>query len=212
MDKRVITAMFKNICDKNEIRPVMNGVCFDEEKPVCYGSDGHVLVIYKESDPRFKGKIMAENGEEIEGKYPNVYACFPDEKKGEFTEFTVDADQLRKACQWHSRNIDANEHDAVVINGIGFNIRYLLRLLTTIETVEHQPKLKFLMFDKERPVVVHSKKMDSLIMPALYEEEKIDLKRDYGDSMLYSFENFINDYVFNCWKQDDKKKPLSWLD
>lgn len=212
MDKKVMADMFKYICDHDEIRPVMNGIHFDEEKKCCYGSDGHVLVLYKETIPALKGKTISESGDEIEGRYPNVFSVFPEEKPGSFTEVAIDVEQLQKACQWHSRNIDSDDKDVVVINDIGFNIKSLCGLLITIQAVEFQPKLKFSMFGKTRPVLIHSKKMDSIIMPAFYEEEKVDLKRDCGCSMIYSYENFINDYVFNSWKTVDKKKPLDWLD
>lgn len=212
MNEKVINAMFNNICDKNEIRPVMNGIHFDEKKNCCYASDGHLLVIYHESDPYFAGKTMSPTGEVIDGCYPNVYAVFPDIEKSEHKVCELDVIQLQKACQWHARNIDSNEHDAVIIEGVGFNIKLLNKLLTTIETVERQPKLKFIIFDSSRPVVIKSKKMDSIIMPALYDEANIDLKRgEYGDVMYYSYENFINDYVFNSWRKPEVKKPLDWL-
>ena len=45
MEKKIVQALFANICAKDELRPIMNGVHFESER--CYASDGHVLVFMK---------------------------------------------------------------------------------------------------------------------------------------------------------------------
>lgn len=211
MDKKVINALFKYAAGKDDIRPALVGVHFEKNR--CYATDGHVLCIYnKGGDDRFAGKTIAENGETIECVYPKVDSVFPSDKD-EHQNDEIDAVQLQKACQWQIHQLTSNENDVVVINDVGYNIRLLNRLLTIIESVEHQPKLKFEIYGTLRPVVVKSKDMKSIIMPAKYVSDSIDLKRGaIGEVMIYSYENFINDYVFNSWKKPETKKALDWLD
>lgn len=41
----------------------------------------------------------------------------------------------------------------------------------------------------------------------------IDTEREgEGYTQTYSYENFINDYVFNSWRKQEKPQTLSWLD
>ena len=75
MDKKILKAIYANVVAKDDLRPVMNGVCFEEER--CYGSDGHLLVIYNHGNKQFAGKIVAQNGEIIDGKYPNIDGVIP---------------------------------------------------------------------------------------------------------------------------------------
>ena len=46
-----------------------------------------------------------------------------------------------------------------------------------------------------------------------YNEKDIDAESEFNETCtVYSYENFINDYVFNSWKDEVPKKVLSWLD
>lgn len=209
MEKKVMKALFANVCDRNSLRPIMTGVHFDEERDCCYASDGHILVIYNENDKRFMGKTIAADGSEIEGKYPNVFSVFPD---GDYTEVDIDVAQMLRACQWHKKKDDATINDAVVMQGVALGIYSLSRLLATLETVRKQPKVKFIFYAPERAVVVKSEKMTSLIMPMLFESDTVDSEREYGDQAVISYESFINDYVFNSWKKQTGKSSLGWLD
>lgn len=208
MNKKVIKAMFANICDKSELRPVMNGVHFEKER--CYASDGHVLVIFKEGSEKFEGKTMSIDGEEIEGRYPNIDNVFPPkEQQGE--PFKTDFVQLKNACAYHIRLLSSCDADQVIVNGISFNVRTLNRILNTIMMVGDPKNIVFYCIDKSHAVVIESDQMRSLIMPCLYEETEIDFEGDFGDKKVMSYENFINDYVFNSWKKQPKNE-LQWVD
>ncbi|MBQ8709370.1 MAG: hypothetical protein IJ550_02145 [Bacteroidaceae bacterium] len=208
MNKKVIKAMFVNICSKEETRPIMMGVHFERERT--YASDGHLLVIFKEGSVELDGKTMSSEGKEIEGKYPNVDSVFPSkEMRGD--EFTLDVVQLQKACAYHIRQLSATQNDKVVIYGTGYNIRSLFRLLNTITTIGDPKNVKFYSKDKDHATVVVSDQMQSLIMPTLYEESDVDdMPLDFADTKTISYENFINDYVFNGWKKKEPKDELAW--
>jgi hypothetical protein len=68
MDKKILKAIYANIVAKNELRPVMNGMYFEDGR--CYGSDGHMLVIYKQGSKELAGKIVAQTGKLLMGNIP----------------------------------------------------------------------------------------------------------------------------------------------
>lgn len=210
MEKKIIQSLFANIVAKDELRPIMNGVHFESER--CYASDGHVLVIYGEGKPELDGKTMSANGDIIDGRYPNVDSVFPNE--GSYgTKLLIDVCQLRNACQWQSRQEGANENDSVVIGGVGYNIRTLMRICNVMLTSGNPRHIKFYNSDPNRPTVIIGTKLKGLIMPMQYEEVNVDAEReDEGYTRTYSYENLVNDYVFNSWKKPEKKEALSWLD
>ena len=208
MNKKIIKAMFQNICSKDEMRPVMGGVHFERER--CYASDGHVLVIYKEGSEKLDGKTLTVDGQEIEGRYPNVDSVFP-AKGNEGNPFTCDFVQLKNACAYHLKQLSSTEHDRVVINGVGFNVRCLHRLLCTITLIGDPNHIKFFSKDASHAVVIESDQMRSLIMPSLYQEYEIDFETDFGETKTISYESFINNYVFNSWKKQPKDE-LAWCD
>lgn len=210
MEKKIIQALYAYIVDKSELRPIMNGVHFESER--CYASDGHILVIYDEGKPELAGKTLSVDGKTIDGKYPNVDKVFP--KKEDYgTKLSVDLLQLRNACQWQTRQEGANENDCVVINGVGYNIRTLMRMCNMM-LAEGKPRdIKFYNGDPARATVIIGHKLKGLIMPSVYEEVNIDSEREeYGYTKTYSYESLINDYVFNSWKKPEKKESLAWLD
>ncbi len=209
MDKKVIQLLFANICGKDELRPVMNGVHFESER--CYATDGHILVIYGEGNPKLDNKTMRRTGEEIDGRYPNVDSVFPSaENYG--TKLNIDIKQLYSACLWHTKQADANEHDGVVINGVSYNVGSLRRILEVM-LCGGAGTVKFYNSQPDRATVITSNKLKGLVMPQQFEESGIDGERtDENYSRTYSYENFINEYVFNSWRKEPKKEPFSWLD
>lgn len=208
MNKKIIKAMFANICSKEEMRPIMCGVHFERER--CYASDGHVLVIFKEGSEKLDGKTVNLEGQEIEGRYPNVDSVFPP-KDNQGNPFVCDFVQLKNACAYHIKQLSSTQNDRVIINGVGLNVRTLHRLLCTITLLGNPNDIKFFITDPSRAVVIESEQMRSLIMPTLYQEGEIDFETDFGETKTFSYENFINDYVFNCWKKEPKKE-LEWAD
>lgn len=208
MDKKIIKSMFDNICAKDVLRPIMNGIHFEESR--CYASDGHVLIIYNESVPRLKDKTILLEGMEIDGKYPNVDSVFPSEN-AKHTEMQIDVEQLKNACIWHSKKPSAMDVDRVVICGVGLNVNTLLRFLKTVSLFGKEQTFAF--YDRLKSVLVEGENFKGIIMPMEYNEKDIDAESEFNEPCtVYSYENFINDYVFNSWKDEAPKKVLSWLD
>lgn len=208
MDKKIIKSMFDNICAKDVLRPIMNGIHFEEER--CYASDGHLLIIYNESSIRLAGKTILLEGIEQEGKYPNVDCVFPSEN-AKYTEMQIDVEQLKNACIWHSKKPSAMDIDRVVICDVGLNVNTLLRFLKTVSLFGKVQTFSF--YDRLKSVLVEGENFKGIIMPMEYSEKDIDSVSEFDETCtLYSYENFINDYIFNSWKDEEPKKVLSWLD
>lgn len=208
MDKKIIKSMFDNICAKDVLRPIMNGIHFEENR--CYASDGHILIIYNESVPRLKDKTILLEGMEIDGRYPNVDSVLPSEN-AKHTEMQIDVEQLKNACIWHSKKPSAMDVDRVVICGVGLNVNTLLRFLKTVSLFGKEQTFAF--YDRLKSVLVEGKNFKGIIMPMEYNEKDIDAESEFNETCtVYSYENFINDYVFNSWKDEASKKVLNWLD
>lgn len=208
MDKKIIKSMFDNICAKDVLRPIMNGIHFEENR--CYASDGHILIIYNESVPRLKDKTILLEGMEIDGRYPNVDSVLPSENANH-TEMQIDVEQLKNACIWHSKKPSAMDIDRVVICGVGLNVNTLLRFLKTVSLFGKEQTFAF--YDRLKSVLVEGENFKGIIMPMEYNEKDIDAESEFNETCtVYSYENFINDYVFNSWKDEAPKKVLSWLD
>lgn len=208
MDKKIIKSMFDNICAKDVLRPIMNGIHFEENR--CYASDGHILIIYNESVPRLKDKTILLEGMEIDERYPNVDSVFPSEN-AKHTEMQIDVEQLKNACIWHSKKPSAMDVDRVVICGVGLNVNTLLRFLKTVSLFGKEQTFAF--YDRLKSVLVEGENFKGIIMPMEYNEKDIDAESEFNETCtVYSYENFINDYVFNSWKDEVPKKVLSWLD
>jgi DNA polymerase III sliding clamp (beta) subunit (PCNA family) len=208
MDKKIIKSMFDNICAKDVLRPIMNGIHFEENR--CYASDGHILIIYNESVPRLKDKTILLEGMEIDGRYPNVDSVLPSEN-AKHTEMQIDVEQLKNACIWHSKKPSAMDVDRVVICGVGLNVNTLLRFLKTVSLFGKEQTFAF--YDRLKSVLVEGENFKGIIMPMEYNEKDIDAESEFNETCtVYSYENFINDYVFNSWKDEASKKVLSWLD
>lgn len=208
MDKKIIKSMFDNICAKDVLKPIMNGIHFEENR--CYASDGHILIIYNESVPRLKDKTILLEGMEIDGRYPNVDSVLPSENANH-TEMQIDVEQLKNACIWHSKKPSAMDVDRVVICGVGLNVNTLLRFLKTVSLFGKEQTFAF--YDRLKSVLVEGENFKGIIMPMEYNEKDIDAESEFNETCtVYSYENFINDYVFNSWKDEAPKKVLSWLD
>lgn len=208
MDKKIIKSMFDNICAKDVLRPIINGIHFEEKR--CYASDGHLLIIYNEGSIRLAGKTILLEGIEQEGKYPNVDSVFPSEN-AKHTEIQIDVEQLKNACIWHSKKPSAMDIDRVVICDVGLNVNTLLRFLKTVSLFGKVQTFSF--YDRLKSVLVEGENFKGIIMPMEYSEKDIDSVSEFEETCtLYSYENFINDYIFNSWKDEEPKKVLSWLD
>lgn len=207
MDKKILKAIYANIVAKDELRPVMNGMYFEEGR--CYGSDGHLLVIYKQGSKELAGKIVAQNGETIDGKYPNVDSVVPKER--EEYPHRIDLKELYAACVYHSRKPEATPDDRVSIMHKTFMIRSLVKLLAVFSASGELSNAKIYRSSNDRASVVESKLITAIIMPSLHDENVIDKETQEGESIVMSYENLLNDYAFNSWRKPDSKGDLDWV-
>ena len=209
MEKKIIQSLFANVVGKDDLRPIMKGVHFESER--CYASDGHLLVIYEESQSKLDGKTMSADGLIIEGIYPKVDAVFP--KKEDYgTKLSIDVQQLKDACLWHLKQEDSDDHDAVVINGVGYLIRSMARILNVMTASGNPQKVAFYN-QPNRGAVFIGTKIKGMLMTFPFEESNVDSERgDECMSVVLSYENLINEYVFNSWKKPQKIDSLAWLD
>lgn len=208
MDKKVIKSLFANIVGHDDLRPVMAGVHFEKEES--YASDGHVFVIYNKGSEELAGKTMDQFGTVIEGRYPNVHSVIPKNVKKHNVQ--VDFTQLSKACDWHLRQEGNNIEDIVVIDNSGFKIKLLSKLLSVFNAAGELKKCSLFESEPDKARVLKSDSLTSIIMPCLIEQEKIDAKReDESCPVTLSFENFINNFVFESWKPKPVKTEMAWL-
>lgn len=135
---------------------------------------------------------------------------FPSEN-AKHTEIQIDVEQLKNACIWHSKKPSAIDIDRVVICDVGLNVNTLLRFLKTVSLFGKVQTFSF--YDRSKSVLVEGENFKGIIMPMEYSEKDIDSVSEFDETCtLYSYENFINDYIFNSWKDEEPKKVLSWLD
>ena len=207
MDKKILKAIYANVVAKDDLRPVMNGVCFEEER--CYGSDGHLWVIYNQGNKQFAGKIVAQNGEIIDGKYPNIDGVIPKER--EEYPHRIDLRELYNACVYHSRKPDATPDDRVSILHKTFVVRSLVKLLAVYAASGELSKAVIYKSGQEKPTIIESKLITGMIMPTMHDESVIDQSSQVGEGIVMSYENLINDYAFNSWKKSESKEDLDWL-
>lgn len=207
MDKKIVKAIYANIVAKDELRPFMNGVCFEEER--CYGSDGHLLIVYKQSSKKLSGKTIMQDGNEIEGKYPNVDKVIPLER--EEYPHRIDLKELYNACVYHTRKQDSMQDDRVSIFHKTFVIRSLVKLLAVFAASGELNKTVIYKSEQDRATVVESKLLTGIIMPSVHDEKAIDQGEQVGESKVVSYEFLLNDYAYNSWKKPENKGDLDWL-
>lgn len=206
MDKKILKAMFANAVASDELRPVMNGVYFDEEG-VCCGSDGHVLVVYECGKSKFEGKVISVTGEEIEGRYPNFRSVIPKERN-EY-EHKIDLKELYAACQYHLKKPDANGEDRVSILHKTFKVKAIVRICNIFSAAGLLSKAVLYKSDPTSATVIECKGLTGLIMPCQHFEDSVDVDLEDGSAMTISYESLINDYAFNSWRKQETK---DWMD
>lgn len=205
--KKVIRSLYSNVCSKDDLRSQLCGVHFEKER--CYATDSKILVVFHEGSEKWDGKTVSLNGEELEGRYPNVDAVIP---KNVLEGPRIDLNQLLMACKWHLQKEDSQDMDAIVINHKSFSIRNLMRLLTVVQSAGELEEAVLMGYEPNRSSVLKSPSLTCLLMPMIFSESDVDAERmEEGASMCMSYEAFINDYVFNSWKPKAQKDELSWL-
>lgn len=207
MDKKILKAMYANIVANDGLRPVLNGVFFEKER--CVGTDGHLLVIYKCGIEKLNGKILNQDGEIIDERYPNVDSVIPTER--ELYSHRIDLKELYAACVYHSRKPDSTSDDSVSILHKTFKIRSFVKLLSVYLAAGQIDKAIMYKSEPDKATIIESKTITSLVMPVVHNEGAIDQKIEEGDPIVMSYENLINDYAFNSWRKQEPKDSLSWI-
>lgn len=206
MDKKILKAIFANVVAKDELRPVMNGVYFDEEGE-CVGSDGHLLVVYRCGKTSFDGKVISQSGEEIEGKYPNYRSVIPSAR--EEYKHRIDLKELLAACQYHARKESSNPEDRVSILHKTYKVKNLIGILTVFNTAGKLKEAVLYKSDQATAAVIECKELTGIIMPCQHMEESVDMQEEDGSPVTISYESLINDYAFNSWRKPETK---DWMD
>lgn len=206
MDKKILKAMFANVVASDELRPVMNGVYFDEAGE-CVGSDGHLLIVYRCGNTKFDGKIIHQSGEEIVGRYPNYRSVIPAAR--EEYKHRIDLKELMAACQYHLKKEGSNPDDRVSILHKTFVIKNLFRILSVFNTAGKLKEAVMYKADQTTATVIECKLMTAIIMPCQHFEESVDVQEEDGSPVTISYESLVNDYAFNSWKKQESK---DWMD
>lgn len=209
MEKKVLQAMFANIASKDQVRPILTGVFFDEQNAVA--TDTHMLVVFKYSNPTHKGKIMSATGEEIKGTFPDYNQVFPQKEKLSSYSPRIDVAQLQKACAWFTRQPGFTDNDMVIIRGKGLSIKYLSQILNLIALTPDIKSAEMLKTPEGNPAVIRSKRFKALLMPMQVDETKVDSPREADCPIIITLESLINEYVFEGWKPRPVKDPMGWL-
>ena len=208
LDKKIIKAIYANVVSHDDLRPVLNGIHFEEGR--CYGTDGKVLVIYGVGSKELADKTILQNGEPVDGRYPNVDSVIPAER--EEYPHRIDLRELHAACVYHQNKEDANENDRILIAHKGFYVRTLYKLLNVFLAAGQLNKAVMYKSEPSRATVIESKSITAIIMPVHVDgESDVDSEREEGESQIVSYENFINDYAFNHWRKPEQKSDMDWI-
>lgn len=132
----------------DKIRPQMNGVLHDKGFKVA--SDGHVLAVIPDVYPdEYEGKILAKDGTELEGRYPNYRACIPDYTEETDSVFTVDIKRLKEAIRKAKAERKLNGKDTFInvkIEGVHFRDEIAQKILMFLNAF---PKAKMFVKGKD---------------------------------------------------------------
>lgn len=203
MDKKVLKSMYANIVATDQLRPIMNGIMFEEGR--CYASDGRVLIIYRVGSKTQAGKVLGRDGLEIEGKYPNVDSVIPAER--EEYKPRIDLKELYAACQYHQRK--GGSEDRVSIFHKTFAVKTILRVLNVFQSAGLLGKAVMYESGPSQGTVIECEQMTGLMMPFLHDEELVDTAGDDDTIKTLSYEALMNDYAFNSWQKPETK---DWMD
>lgn len=208
MDKKIIKSLFNEIASKDTLRPVMNGVHFEDKW--CVATDTKVLIVYNETDPRFIGQTIDCNGQPLKGNYPDVRRVIPKENSN---EFKGDLCQLYRALAWWPKQKDAHSDDRVVIGEQTFMMSTLRRFLSVYYNAYELAHSKFYLNEQGRCASLICDKFTGIIMPCTpTPEDVIDDVRSYESMVTVSFANLINTFAIEGSKpQEAPVDKWGWL-
>lgn len=206
MNKKVVKAMFSYAVSKEQIRPIMQGVHFEED--VCVASDTHVLVVYKASNPALAGKTKLEDGTDIQGTYPSFKRVIP-KKAGKPVNYNWG--QVYRAIKWFKKQEGFHPNDRLTIGNCHVAMLTLLNALEVFNAAGDLGFMKVSTIDPGRPILLESEQLTAIVMPCQSEPEKVDLERQDCESVVVSYANLINTYAIESAKPKEAKVEMAWL-
>lgn len=208
MNKKVLKAMYSDICSKDLFRLQMTGVHFEEEE--CVASDTHILAVYRQGSKRYATKTISIDGVEINGNYPDYKRVLPKEMaRG---PLPIDLNQLLKATQWHRRQPANHTDDTIVIDNSAFRVANVAKVLNLINIAGELGEAKFYLGDDgSRPCKIESPSITAIIMPVSFIPASVDAPREAECMAFVSYETVVNNYAFNSWRKPEPKEEMSWL-
>lgn len=206
MNKKIVKALFSYAVSKEQIRPIMQGVHFEED--VCVATDTHVLVVYKASNPALAGTTKLEDGTDIKGTFPAFKRVIP-KKAG--TPVNYNWSQVYRAIKWFKKQEGYNSNDRLVIGSCHVAMSILLNALEVFNAAGDLGFMKVSVIDPARPILLESEQLTAIVMPCQSEPEKVDLERQDCESVVVSYANLINTYAIESAKPKEAKVEMAWL-
>lgn len=206
MNKKIVKALFSYAVSKEQIRPIMQGVHFEED--VCVATDTHVLVVYKASNPALAGTTKLEDGTDIKGTFPAFKRVIP-KKAG--TPVNYNWSQVYRAIKWFKKQEGYNPNDRLVIGSCHVAMSILLNALEVFNAAGDLGFMKVSVIDPARPILLESEQLTAIVMPCKFEPEKVDLERQDCESVVVSYANLINTYAIESAKPKEAKVEMAWL-
>lgn len=206
MNKKIVKALFSYAVSKEQIRPIMQGVHFEED--VCVASDTHVLVVYKASNPALAGKTKLEDGTDIQGTYPSFKRVIP-KKAGKPVNYNWG--QVYRAIKWFKKQEGFHPNDRLTIGNCHVAMLTLLNALEVFNAAGDLGFMKVSTIDPGRPILLESEQLTAIVMPCQSEPEKVDLERQDCESVVVSYANLINTYAIESAKPKEAKVEMAWL-
>lgn len=206
MNKKIVKALFSYAVSKEQIRPIMQGVHFEED--VCVATDTHVLVVYKASNPALAGTTKLEDGTDIKGTFPAFKRVIP-KKAG--TQVNYNWSQVYRAIKWFKKQEGYNPNDRLVIGSCHVAMSILLNALEVFNAAGDLGFIKVSVIDPARPILLESEQLTAIVMPCQSEPEKVDLERQDCESVVVSYANLINTYAIESAKPKEAKVEMAWL-
>lgn len=208
MNKKIVKALFSYAVAKDDIRPLMKGVHFEED--VCVASDTHVLVVYKESNPNLAGRTILEDGTDAakNGVYPAFKRVIP---KGKGNTEMLNWSQVYKALKWFKKQPDFNPNDRLAVGECHVSVRYLLNILEIFNAAGELGTVIATTYDPTRPIKLESGQLTAIAMPVVAEPENVDLPRVDCGSVIMSYANLINTFAIESTRPKEKVEEMAWL-
>lgn len=206
MNKKIVKALFSYAVSKEQIRPIMQGVHFEED--VCVATDTHVLVVYKASNPALAGTTKREDGTDIKGQFPAFKRVIP-KSKGKPVNFNWS--QVYKAIKWFKKQEGYNPQDKLAVGEAQVTMEILLSALEVFNAAGDLSFIKASEFGPSRPILLESDQLTAIAMPCEANPEKVDLERVDCESVIVSYANLINTYAIESAKPKEVKVEMAWL-